>query len=72
VERVRDEAAPGLGDALEAVEGVGGEEAEHLDERVVGDAGAGRRRRRAQLGARASHALRPPDETRIGGGRGSA
>jgi hypothetical protein len=51
VERVRDEAAPGLGDALEAVEGIGGEEAEHLDERVVEDAGVGRRRRSAQLGA---------------------
>jgi hypothetical protein len=37
VERVRDEATLGLGDALEAVDGVGGEEAEHLDERVVGD-----------------------------------
>jgi hypothetical protein len=38
---VRDEAAPGLGDALEAVEGVGGEEAEHLDQCVVGDANVG-------------------------------
>jgi hypothetical protein len=39
------------------VEGVGEEEVEHIDERVVRDVGVGRHRRRTQPMARARHAL---------------
>ena len=46
VEGVVDEVAPGLGDALESVDGPGGETREDLDDGVVGEAS-----RRAPLGA---------------------
>jgi len=57
VEGVVDEVAPGLGDALESVDGPGGETREDLHDGVIGEAS-----RRAPLGAiHAADSDRPPE-----------